>query len=324
MRFAIRFADKLVGLFVLVAIIGLLGVIIVLGANQRWFAKNYYFYTFFQSGKGISRGMPITFKGFEIGKVSSVEMNDKNEVVVHYYIYDTYYSKVKLNSVIELASSPLGSSLLFYPGRSESAPLRDGQAIPSVDSAQGKTITAFNLAELPEQSEDTISAIIKNVDEITFQVNTFFKNNAEELDQIVQSLSTTTVALARALEGDTSGPLGQMLTGLAGTVGNLEKLTSDIDGLIPRLLDPTGETIFPMIVTILQNIETMSIELQRFASFISGTAPQIAGLLEQGRETLDKGKDVLEGLSNNPLIRGGITREREQPTTLRSFRDEAF
>ncbi|HEQ71072.1 MAG TPA: MCE family protein, partial [Spirochaetia bacterium] len=108
MRFAIRFADKLVGLFVLVAIIGLLGVIIVLGANQRWFAKNYYFYTFFQSGKGISRGMPITFKGFEIGKVSSVEMNDKNEVVVHYYIYDTYYSKVKLNSVIELASSPLG------------------------------------------------------------------------------------------------------------------------------------------------------------------------------------------------------------------------
>lgn len=325
MRFAIKFAEKIVGLFVLLAIVGLLGVVIVLGANQRWFAKNYYFHTFFQSGSGISRGMPITFKGFEIGKVSEIGMNQNNEVVVHFYIYDTYYSKVKINSLIQLSSSPLGSSILFYPGKSQSAPLEEFSEIPSLNSEAGKSIVAFRLAEIPEQGDDSISSILKNVEEITYEVNTFFKNNAENLDAIVSSLSSTSVALASAMEGNSYGPVGEIFTRLSSTVRNIENLTADIDGLIPKLLDPTGgQEVFPAIMAILQNIENTTVDLKRFAEFIIGTEPQIAGILEQGRQALDLGKDVLEGISNNPLIRGGITEEHEQPSTLRSFRDEAF
>lgn len=325
MRFAIKFADKIVGLFVLLAIIGLLGVVIILGANQRWFAKNYNFHTFFQSGSGISRGMSITFKGFEIGKVSEIDMNEDNEVVVHFYIYDTYYPKVKINSIIQLSSSPLGSSLLFFPGKSQSAPLEEFSEIPSMNSEEGKSIVAFRLAEIPDQADDSISAILKNVDEITSEVNMFFKNNADKLDAIVSSLATTSVALASAMEGNNTGALGEIFGSLTATAQNIENLTANIDGLIPRLLDPTGgEEVFPAIMAILQNIESTSAELKKFAEFIIGTEPQIAGILEQGRQALDLGKDVLEGISNNPLISGGITQEREQPTTLRSFRDEAF
>jgi phospholipid/cholesterol/gamma-HCH transport system substrate-binding protein len=318
MRFAIRFADKIVGLFVLLAIGGLLGVVIILGANQRWFAKSYHFFTVFQSAKGISRGMPITFKGFEIGKVDSLEMNVNNEVVVHYNIYDSYYPKVKLNSVIELASSPLGSSLLFYPGRSHSSPLEEDSEIPSINSETGKSITTFRLAEIPDKSEDSISAILKNVDEITSQINVLVKNNADELDKMVKSLSAITVSLAGALEGQGSGPVAEIFNKFRDTARNIEALTADVNGLIPKLLDPTGgKEVYPKIYAILQNIENMSIELRRFADYLTGTEPQISGILKQG-------KDVLEGISNNPLISGGITKELEQPSTIKSYRDEEF
>lgn len=326
MKFAIRFAEKIVGFFILVAVIGILAVIIVLGANQRWFAKNYYFKTYFQSGSGISRGMSIIFKGFEIGKVADITMNEKDEVVVHFYIYDSYYSKVKINSVIQLASNPLGSSLLFYPGRSKSAPLDEFSTIPALNSEEGKTISSFKLAEIPDQAGDSISLILKNVDEITSELNTFLKNNADKLSSIVDSLNTTSSALTGIMTGTyTTGPVAEIFFQIASTVRNLERMTTEIDGLIPRLLDPSGgKEIYPTILTTLQNIENTTADLKKFSEYILGTRPQISGLLEQGREALSLGKDVLEGISNNPLIRGGISQKEQAPSTLRSFRDEAF
>ncbi len=113
MRFAVKHADKIVGFFVLLAVLGLVVVIIFLGANQHWYTRNIPFYTVFGSAKGLVRGMPITYKGFEIGKVSSIDLDENDTVVVQFYVYDTYYPKVTLRSVIELASNPLGSSILF-------------------------------------------------------------------------------------------------------------------------------------------------------------------------------------------------------------------
>lgn len=165
---------------------------------------------------------------------------------------------------------------------------------------------------------------MKNVDDITSQLDALVKNNAGELDTIVKSLSRTTFALAQAMEGKGSGPVSQTLTGLSGIVTNLNKLTEDMNGLIPKLLDPTGTEVYPAIKKILDNIGTVSAQLKSFSEFLNGTQPQIAGILTQIPDILDKGRDVLEGISNNPLISGGITKQREQPSTFKSFRDEAF
>jgi hypothetical protein len=130
--------------------------------------------------------------------------------------------------------------------------------------------------------------------------------------------------LANAMEGKGSGPVGQTLINLNLIAKNLKVLTDDMNGLIPKLLDPTGREVYPAIQKILANIEAMSVQLKSFADFIGGTKPQISGILEQVPDILNKGKAVLEGLSNNPLLSGGITKEREQPSTFKSFRDEAF
>jgi ABC-type transporter Mla subunit MlaD len=228
------------------------------------------------------------------------------------------------NSVIELASSPLGSSIIFYPGKKKTGLIAEHSLIPSIDSPDGRAILSARQADMPDKSEDTISNIIQNVDEITTGINNLVKNNSGELDAIIKSLSRTTLALADAMEGKPTGPVGQTLVGLSDIVKNLKTLTDDMNGLIPKLLDPTGKEVYPAIRNVLQNIEAISVQLKGFADFIAGTEPQIAGILEQVPAVLDKGKSVLEGLSNNPLLSGGITKEREQPSTFKSFRDEAF
>ncbi len=63
MKFKIRFADQIVGIFVLVAIIAVAAILVLIGVNQRWFAKNYYYQSRFASGDGLSVGMPLVLKG---------------------------------------------------------------------------------------------------------------------------------------------------------------------------------------------------------------------------------------------------------------------
>jgi phospholipid/cholesterol/gamma-HCH transport system substrate-binding protein len=107
----------------------------------------------------------------------------------------------------------------------------------------------------------------------------------------------------------------------------------DPTGLATRLIDPKGsiETflddeneIYDQIDDILEGLNESVAQLEELSRFANDSTPQLAGLLEEGRRTLDTGQDVLEGLSNNPLLRGGITRELEQPDSFESYRDDEF
>ncbi len=118
MKFRIRYADRVVGLFVLVALLALAAGIILLGANQRWFSRDFHFTTRLDSAAGASPGTPIYLKGFQVGKVERLSLNEGNEVDADFVIFDKYYPKVRENSVLELVTSPigLGTQLLFDPG----------------------------------------------------------------------------------------------------------------------------------------------------------------------------------------------------------------
>jgi phospholipid/cholesterol/gamma-HCH transport system substrate-binding protein len=106
MRFRIRFADKIVGIFILLAILGVAAALILLGLNQRWFARNYAYWSRFASAEGLSAGMPIKLKGFEIGRVDEIRLGRDNLVEMEFHVYDTYHDKVMPGSVLEKASSP--------------------------------------------------------------------------------------------------------------------------------------------------------------------------------------------------------------------------
>ena len=119
-------------------------------------------------------------------------------------------------------------------------------------------------------------------------------------------------------------------------VANIEKLTegmTDPTGLATKLLDPKGtiatildddNQLYDQIVQSITDLNRIIAELGEFVAFVNASQPQISGILEKGRDTLDQGKDVLEAVKNNPLLRGGIPERLEQPTTFQSFRDKDF
>jgi phospholipid/cholesterol/gamma-HCH transport system substrate-binding protein len=354
-RFRIKFAQQIVGLFVVIAVAAAVVVLVLMGANQRWFARNYSYWSRFESARGLSVGMAITFKGFEIGKVTDVELTEDNHVDVSFYVQDTYLDKVTEDSVLQLTSSPIGigGGLVFHQGARKTEPKSEGSLIPSWESEAGRSLREAGRVAI-NREEDAVARLLADV------------------EGVLATLDSTLSAVDGAITGTAAGPVTDILVGVdelvasatatskdlgssvTGAVGGLERSVSatlaeidqiarnleqtsaalaDPTGLVPRLLDPKGSVatlldddnrLYDSVESILASLTAAVSELNQIVAFLNETTPQISGLLEEGRQTLDTGQDVLEGIRNNPLIRRGVPQTREQPTPFQSIRDERF
>lgn len=364
MKFRIKHADRIVGLFVLAALGLLCAIVILLGANQRWFAKNYEFKSRFSSGTGIPPGTPILMRGFQIGKIKKITLTQENQVDVVFDIYDTYYPKVRQHSLLELSVSPigLGSQLLFHPGRGEEV-LAEGSYIPSADSPEGQAVIEQDLAEIPPR-DDTISRLIAGlnpllenasrtlvtVNRTLTEVNRALAGQSSgPLGSIVGDVSKAAAELPRAVEGasnlieDVEGRTGALLTELQGILESVNAVSAslaraakemeDPTGLVPKLLDPKGSlktflddnnALYNKVLGMMGDVERSIKSLREIMGSLNSEMPKIASLLEEGKTTLQKTQDVLEGLKNNPLLRKGIPERQEQQSLYRSMREGDF
>jgi phospholipid/cholesterol/gamma-HCH transport system substrate-binding protein len=226
MKFKIRFADQIVGIFVLAAIVAVALVLILIGVNQRWFARNYYFTSEFASGSGLFVGMPVSLKGFDIGKISSMRLNEQSEVDVRFYIEDTYYDRVRPDSVLELTSSPigLGTTLKFHSGKNRLPPVAEWSYIPSLDTDEGRQLVADGKVEIPKDA-DVIGSVIAKLNPIL-----------DETRQTVADIRRIAETVNSGLNGG-GGPIGTMVTDLSHTPRRVNATVDDLNGKINTVLD---------------------------------------------------------------------------------------
>lgn len=348
MKFKIRFADQIVGAFVLLALAMLAVVLILMGTNQRWFAKDYYFSSRFPSADGLSSGMPIKFKGFQIGLVDSVFLNPDNSVGIRFHIYDTYIDKITANSVLELTTSPfgLGGGLSFHPGKGDGPHVPEGSYIPSTNTSDGQALVKKGLVEIP-QNADTITKLIGQVGPILQNVNETLaamqRLIAEANDSIggrsPGSVGATLVSAQSAVDqlnallAEMGPKVGSVLDNLNSVSERINRASASPHGVVQGLLEPQGSiatilddnnALYDKLNATLDSLNATVKQLQDFAQYLNTTRPQISGILDQGRQTLVQGRDVLEGIRNNPLIRGGIPKQVAQPSTQTGYRGGGF
>jgi phospholipid/cholesterol/gamma-HCH transport system substrate-binding protein len=364
MRFRIKYADRIVGLFVLLAAVGLAAAVVLLGVNQRWFSKNHHFVTRFSSGAGVSPGTGIFLKGFQIGKIERIKLNDENKVDAAFLVFDSYYPKAVEGSLLELVTSPigLGTQLLFHPGRS-SVKLAEGSLVPLSDSPEGKSLIDQDLVEIPPK-DDTVTRLLANVNPLLENVN-----------KTVVTVNQTLTELNRAITGQATGPLGRIVTGTAGAVEKAGTLVGDVDalvvgvrgqaealvgkadqlvaslaqvadnveattssirdptGLVPKLLDAKGSlktilddknAIYDKLMASLSDVQGTIQNLQSIAGSLNAQIPSIAMTIGETRTAIKQAQDVLEGLKNNPLLKGGVPQRQEQTNLYQSLRAGSF
>jgi phospholipid/cholesterol/gamma-HCH transport system substrate-binding protein len=228
--------------------------------------------------------------------------------------------------------------MFFHPGKGPAGPLPEFSYIPSMDLDVGKQLVEKGLVDR-SAGEDPIGVVIASIGPILVQVDTTLLSIEEMVDSLSSSIKGEGPGPLSAVLNDletTTGQINSVLENLDRVVANVEELTggmTDPTGLVKKLLDPKGTVatildddnqLYDEIIQSVEDLNRIIAELGEFVAFRNATQPQISGVLETGRDALDQGKDVLEAVKNNPLLRRGIPEKLEQPTTFQSFRDEDF
>jgi phospholipid/cholesterol/gamma-HCH transport system substrate-binding protein len=316
MKFKIRFADQIVGLFIIAALTSVIFVIFMLGSKQRWFAKDYIYKTYFDSAVGLSANMAVQYKGFTIGNVKSFDLTPDNRVEVLFSIHDTYNNRVMEGSLVDVMVSPigLGNQFLFYPGLGIK-PLEEGDLIPSSHSPEGRRYIQNGLARITTQ-DDSITLFISRANTLLEEINAAVSGNSEtSLGRTLGGVEET-VAGARDLIQDLNSNLLQdlnravpvILAEAEQVIADLKVVSSELanpDSLILTALDTEG-VVFANLEASLTAITGTLQSLEKTAAFLPPEMPQVMGLIVELREILMAGEDVLIALKNNPLLRRGI------------------
>lgn len=303
MKFRIKYADQVVGFLSIFALAALIFIIFLIGSTQKWFVPKHNYYTVIPTAS-ISEGKAITYKGFEIGKIKSLTLNENDKVTVNFYISDEYIEKVTQNSIIEIAVSPigLGSTVVFYPGNS-SLHQAENTFIPERSSDEGKALIKNKKVSIVEQT-DSINTIISTATSLLGDV-----------DQLVKQLNL-------ALEGSEDTPLTTTITELNAILANIADITSSAEGLIPRLLE--DENSRGAIGEMLTKLDLSMSDLNAISASLDSNMPGVAILISQVQTLLNQAQDVMEGLKNNPLIKNGISTKPEKESATPKLREDNF
>jgi len=333
MKFKIRFADQIVGIFVILSLVCVVFVIVMLGQSKRWFAKDAAFTTILPSAGGLSKNMAVQYRGFTIGNVKNFYLTENDDVEVVFSIHEEYKDRVKQGSMVEMMISPvgLGNQFLFHTGRGDV--LADGAFVPAVGSAQARELIRQGLAIEP-QHDDSISLLMNRVSSILAQLDEALGPGSDitQIGKIVGSVQKT-LAGAEALPDTVDRSLNEAVKTIGDLQAELKPILANISDLTTELNDPSGllytvldtdKDVYQNLVKSLKSVSDILENLDRTTAFIPSQLPQLAGLIMDLRVTMKSAEDVLVALTNNPLLRNGVPSRPESQGSGTGPRDIRF
>ncbi|MDR0452388.1 MAG: MlaD family protein [Treponema sp.] len=347
MKFRIRFADKIVGFFVMVALAVLVFVVFMLGRSQRWFRRDYEYLAYFESAAGLSPNMEVQYKGFPIGRIKSRRLAENDQVEAVVLIYDTYADRVREGSMVELQISPigLGNRFQFYPGLG-SRRLEEGTVIPRAGTPAARVLIAQGLASVPVQP-DSVTLMVSQVNTLLEQLNKLAGevggalegNDETAIGRVVQGFERGLGSISGAADeiggaaSQVYADLGPILADVEDLAANLKAVSVDLQTVSAQLAAPGGTVssvldgggpIYSNLDASLSSIAGILRNLEKTAAFIPPQLPQIGRLIAELNQVLQGAEDLLVSLRNNPLLRNGFPERPESQGTGSGVRDVSF
>ena len=335
MTFKFRYADRIVGIFVLIAILFVVFMLVVAGLNRQWFAHQYHYTTRFISADGLSVGKSISFKGVDVGEIKAYRLNEENLVDAEFVIYEEFINKLKPDSVLQLATNPLGigGGLILHPGANDEAYPPEGSFIPSTQLPEGlNLIESGKVAD--DGGKDVIGELMATVPQLLIHI-----------DETVLSLNDLVEIIKLSLKGEQpEGAIGGLLTEAEQLIVRVDTLVAQVsillgsitrtEELLPALVGNEGlagglfsnEAEFYSEITGLTDELLGSLDnLNSLTGSLNSYSPRIDLLLAKLSSAISQAEDVLEGVANNPLLRGGVEENIDLPASGGSTtREEEF
>ena len=283
--------ESKVGLFIGCTAIILGAALLYLAVGKGVFEKMHIFTLSSKSGDGFTAGMPVVFSGFDIGKVQTLELDEKGVVLIKIKIPDRHVKWIRSNSDFILYRPLIGSASIVVNTDDLKSPPLDPDKIPEV--------TIVN------DINDAITKIQPVLDKVA-QI-------AENIERLTQNLSNPKGDLNRVL-----GNAEKITSNLATKKSLVEMAVSDEESVkalndsLKKLKDITAG-----VDRILKKVDQMADKTDTQLYGGEGALPQVniilkdvAGKLRKLDKTVDNinkiSTDTSEGMKDFHLLRSDI------------------
>ncbi|HLS95141.1 phospholipid/cholesterol/gamma-HCH transport system substrate-binding protein [Sphingobacterium allocomposti] len=162
------------------------------------FSNENEFYTDYDNVDGLTVSKPVVVNGYQIGRVSRMELLENGKIRTHFKIKKDY--KIPSNSVARIVSADLlGSKAIVFELGNSKTMAKDGD--PLLSDVQA------NLLEKVEPLQKKVENLVVKLDSVLSAVNT-------------------------ALDKEFQRDFKSSLHSIAISLNNMERITSDVEGLM--------------------------------------------------------------------------------------------
>lgn len=262
------------------------------------FSRSNNFYAIYKSVDGLSLSKPVLVNGFQIGRVSKMQLLADGHTIVEFKI-DHQYS-VPSNTLAKLVSTDLlgGKAIVFEYGNSNIY-AQDNDTLRA--DIQGSL--AESLQPIQNKAENLITKLDSSLAAINKILNPNFQKNVDRsfmsIANSLQTLEGTTKKID-ALIGTQSGHINNIMANAEGVSANLKTSTTHLNGITSNFEKVSNDVANANIKQILDNANKTMADLQTAIASLNNPQGTL-GLLLHDDKMYNNLRDA-SGSLNNLLI----------------------
>lgn len=233
---------QIVGWFVLVPILVLVGVLVLVAQSENLFEEKYHMTTLLSESFGLKPGKQVMLLGIQIGKVTKIDVTEQNDAKVTLQILKKYQEKIRQNSIAKIGKS---GGFVGEPQIEITVGNRDKPAVEEGGHIEAEE--PFNIAELMAEVKplvETVKRTLVRVEEITQDVHATVKTGNETLGHVreasirlpavLENVKETTATIREAALS-TSEQLPAIVAGVRGSVDRAGEAVKDVKTTTAKL-----------------------------------------------------------------------------------------
>ncbi len=302
--------ERVAGLFVLCALLGVAITAVSVAIKQGWFETKVYYSTVFENADGVHQGTLVQMAGLRAGAVENVELEANNKIHVTFYVLGKFQNRIRQDSGIQLIRPfIIGERVIDVSVGGEQSPvLAANSFVKSTETTDfmtlmsGKNLNAYlgKLGGILENMQMLVEAFAdkKRAESI---VRIF-----DRMDPLVKNLNTMSVEVIKLSKQATHDDGVQKL------VGNLAETTNEINKILPELNEENPNLAKDLSV-MTQNLAVMT---KALGPAVKAVEPELPGASVRLVEALNETVVVLKAMQKSFFMKSNV-REVQDEESLR-------
>lgn len=306
MKFKFNKFERIAGIFVVLAIIGVFLTALSAAIKQGWFEPKINFTTTFENADGIHEGSVVQMSGLRAGEVDSVELESANRIRVSFHVLGKFEDKVREDSTVQLIRPfIIGERVLeLAVGGENFKVMAANSSIKSIESADlmtlisGKTMNSY------------LSRVGGILESLRVIIDAFAdKNRAESVVRVIDRLdplmkninlmSTEVMKLTKQVNHD--GNTQKLLS-------NMAVITTEMNRMLPIITKENPHVAKDLAVM----TENLAVITKAMGPAVKNIEPDLPKASARMVEALNETVVVLKAMQKSFFMRNSVNEVKEE------------